>query len=185
MSRKDYFQFGKRFFKFRRAKGELVTIIVVHITFDNFLNWCISIFGGLEPSLKELMNQQIQLPQQLIVLQMLNLGILQLLPGIVPQFISKCFRVSSVKQSSLWVKIHLTSRVQRVLGVVQSHGDYNRLAIGVFENYLNMKLVDSSMNGVSNSIFLISLFFPIIPPVFYTMLPYSKPYKCLRNVFRL
>lgn len=42
----------------------------------------------------------------------------------------------------------IASRIQRVLSIVQSHGDYNRLAQGVFENYLNMKLRDSSLNGL-------------------------------------
>lgn len=42
----------------------------------------------------------------------------------------------------------IATRVQRVVGVVQSHGDYNRLTQGVFENYLNMKTLDSSLNGL-------------------------------------
>ncbi|XP_026294378.1 chromosome transmission fidelity protein 18 homolog [Frankliniella occidentalis] len=39
-------------------------------------------------------------------------------------------------------------RIQRVLRTVQSHGDYNRLIQGVFENYLHMRLRDSSLNGL-------------------------------------
>ncbi|KAK3915579.1 Chromosome transmission fidelity protein 18-like protein [Frankliniella fusca] len=42
----------------------------------------------------------------------------------------------------------IATRIQRVLRTVQSHGDYNRLVQGVFENYLNMKLRDSSLNGL-------------------------------------
>ncbi|XP_034234267.1 chromosome transmission fidelity protein 18 homolog isoform X2 [Thrips palmi] len=42
----------------------------------------------------------------------------------------------------------IAARIQRVLNTVQSHGDYNRLAQGVFENYPNMRLRDSSLNGI-------------------------------------
>lgn len=39
--------------------------------------------------------------------------------------------------------------VGSVLKTVQGCGDYDRLAQGVFENYLNMKIKDSSMVSVS------------------------------------
>lgn len=39
--------------------------------------------------------------------------------------------------------------VGAVLKTVQGCGDYDRLAQGVFENYLNMKIKDSSMVSVS------------------------------------
>lgn len=42
----------------------------------------------------------------------------------------------------------IAARIQRVLNTVQSHGDYTRLAQGVFENYPNMRLRDSSLNGL-------------------------------------
>uniref|UniRef100_A0A1B6LVK8 AAA+ ATPase domain-containing protein n=1 Tax=Graphocephala atropunctata TaxID=36148 RepID=A0A1B6LVK8_9HEMI len=46
----------------------------------------------------------------------------------------------------------LTERTSSVLRTVQGCGDYERLAQGVFENYLNMKIKDSSMISVANGL---------------------------------
>uniref|UniRef100_A0A1B6J544 AAA+ ATPase domain-containing protein n=1 Tax=Homalodisca liturata TaxID=320908 RepID=A0A1B6J544_9HEMI len=46
----------------------------------------------------------------------------------------------------------LTERASSVLRTVQGCGDYERLAQGVFENYLNMKIKDSSMISIANGL---------------------------------
>ncbi|KAG8312262.1 Chromosome transmission fidelity protein 18 [Homalodisca vitripennis] len=46
----------------------------------------------------------------------------------------------------------LTERANSVLRTVQGCGDYERLAQGVFENYLNMKIKDSSMISIANGL---------------------------------
>ncbi|XP_066992527.2 chromosome transmission fidelity protein 18 homolog [Anabrus simplex] len=45
--------------------------------------------------------------------------------------------------------LSLAARMKSILQTVQSYGDYNLLSQGVFENYLNMKLRDSRMEGIS------------------------------------
>lgn len=41
------------------------------------------------------------------------------------------------------------SRMANVLDVIHMNGDYSRLMIGVFENYLKQKMPDPNMNGVA------------------------------------
>uniref|UniRef100_A0A023F1H3 Putative dna replication checkpoint protein n=1 Tax=Triatoma infestans TaxID=30076 RepID=A0A023F1H3_TRIIF len=45
----------------------------------------------------------------------------------------------------------LRYRVDNVRRTVQSFGDYDRLTMGVFENYLRLKSIDSSMNIIANA----------------------------------
>ncbi|XP_073992135.1 chromosome transmission fidelity protein 18 homolog isoform X2 [Rhodnius prolixus] len=45
----------------------------------------------------------------------------------------------------------LRYRVENVRRTVQSFGDYDRLTMGVFENYLRLKTIDSSMNSIANA----------------------------------
>lgn len=44
-----------------------------------------------------------------------------------------------------------------VLRTVQGCGDYERLAQGVYENFLNMKLRDSTMKSVSNLMIIMKI----------------------------
>ncbi|XP_054268805.1 chromosome transmission fidelity protein 18 homolog [Macrosteles quadrilineatus] len=46
----------------------------------------------------------------------------------------------------------LSERIRSVLKTVQGCGDYDRLAQGVFENYLNMKSKDSTMVSISSGL---------------------------------
>ncbi|KAJ8915948.1 hypothetical protein NQ315_016624, partial [Exocentrus adspersus] len=49
-------------------------------------------------------------------------------------------------------KENLKSRMQRILQTVSSFGDYERVAQGVFENYVLLKLKDSSFGGICESL---------------------------------
>lgn len=46
-----------------------------------------------------------------------------------------------------------------VLRTVQGAGDYDRLAQGVYENFLNMKIKDSTMKSVSTRLFILIFIF--------------------------
>ncbi|GLH15291.1 LOW QUALITY PROTEIN: Replication factor C subunit 1 [Gryllus bimaculatus] len=55
-------------------------------------------------------------------------------------------------------EVSRASRMQCVLQTVQSFGDYDRVAQGVFENYLNMNLKDTRLEGVTEGLEWFSYF---------------------------
>lgn len=81
-----------------------------------------------------------------------------------------------ISDKSAYSDKNLKFRMERVLKTVNSFGDYEKLAQGVFENYVTMKVKDSSLESICESLEWFC-FSDVVNKQIYTLQNYSlMPY---------